>query len=140
MSYSMSVLETAADCDALLLLVGKEKDDLEFRKTSLERQEVTFAESSVNVPNELEGVNVELTSLLTATAGMQDGDAKSDLLKRIKKLEYQQMVLQERAENYSKFVLIDKQFDIQKMIKQVEAADALITAIQTRKAELPPTV
>lgn len=137
MEYSVNALTTAADCDLLLSLAAKEKDDLSFRKVSLERQQASFAENAVEIDTELQAATAELTALDTIIAALPAGELKDDNITRQKKLQLKVFLLNDRKGSYGSVALLEKQFDVAKATKSLEEADAYIAALQARKAQLP---
>lgn len=59
MNYTVQNLTQVADCDVLLSWAQKEKADLTFRKLSVERLTDRYAETSVEVATQLQGVIAE---------------------------------------------------------------------------------
>lgn len=57
MNYSVNKLTSSADCDALIELAGKEKDDLQYRKTTITHQNSNFANTAAEVEADLSSTN-----------------------------------------------------------------------------------
>ncbi|MFN0050091.1 MAG: hypothetical protein ACKVOU_13290 [Cytophagales bacterium] len=136
MSYSVNLITTKADCDTLITMSNKEKDDLNFRKTSLSRNQVNYSENSAEINAELQVTNAEIASLTTVIASLPDGNAKDDNAKKLKKLEYRKFLLEDRQDNYGVVALLEKEHDIARIEKELEETDAYILALTTRKAAL----
>lgn len=136
MSYSVSTLTTVADCDTVLALIEKEKKDLSFRKLSLERQQENYANATVEVSSEIEVLNAELSAVNTVIAALPDGDTKDDNIKRQKKLEYSLFLLTNRKANYGAIALLEKEFNIALIVKELEEADVFTAAVTDRKASI----
>ena len=84
MAYSMDKLTTVAECDAVLTVAEKEKKNLEFRKTSLERQKESYAANSVEIDADLAATDAEVTALQTVVATLPVGDARDANETRLK--------------------------------------------------------
>jgi hypothetical protein len=136
MEYFVNRLTTVADCDLLLSLAAKEKDDLTFRKLSLERQQANYAENAVEIDTELQAATAELTALDTIIAALQEGELKDDNITRQKRLQLKVFLLNDKKGSYGSVALLEKQFDVAKVITNLEEADAYIGALQARKAQL----
>lgn len=136
MSYSVNLITTKADCDTLLTMSNKEKDDLNFRKTSFSRNQVNYSENSAEINAELQVTNAKITSLTTVIAALPNGYAKDDNIKKLKKLEYRKFLLEDRKDNYGVVALLEKEHDIARIEKELEETNAYILALTTRKAEL----
>jgi hypothetical protein len=136
MSYSVNLISTAADCDLLLSLSAKEKSDLEFRKLSQDRQRSSYAETAVEVETELQAVNAELAALNTIIAGLPPGQVKDDNITKQKKLELKQYLLTEKKDNYGAVALLEKEFTLARIDKELAATQEFTTALEARKAAL----
>lgn len=136
MSYSVSTLTSVADCDVLLNLIQKEVDDLSFQKTSLERQQKKYAETTVEVESEIKLVQAELDAVNTVLAGLPEGETKQDNVKKQKRFEYSLFLLNNRKTSYGAITLLEKEFSVARIAKELEEATAFVTAVQARKAEL----
>ena len=110
--------------------------DLEFRKLSLERQRKNATSTSVSVETELLSVNAEIDALSSIIAGLPEGETKDETVFKKKKLEYKAMVLNERKDNYGVVSLVDKEFDIGCIEKQIEESDSFIAAVTAHKDTL----
>lgn len=136
MDYSLSALTTVADCDAVLAMLGKEKRALELRKLSLESQQINYAENTVEVTAELASKQAELDAITTVVAGLPDGDTKTDQIKKQKKLEYSIFLLTGRKADYGAVALIDKEYELEKVTKELEVTTSLMAQVDAHKATL----
>ncbi|WP_316735844.1 hypothetical protein [Pedobacter aquatilis] len=136
MNYSVSTLTTVADCDTVLALIDKDKKDLSFRKLSLERQQENYANTTIEVSSEIEVLNAELAAVNTVIATLPNGETKDDNIKRQKKLEYNLFLLSNRKANYGAIALLEKEFNIARVLKELEEADAFAAAVITRKSTI----
>ena len=136
MSYSVSNITVAADCDLLLTSAGKEKADLEFKKLSEERLTNKYATTSVEVDAILQGVLVELSAVNTIIDVLPDGPTKEEEKKKKIKLEYKKFLLENRKESYGAVALLEKELDLARVVKELEEANAFITIITDHKATL----
>ena len=76
MNYSFTLIKSKADCESLISIANQEKDDLAFRKLSLERQRKTATMTSVEVETELQSVTAEIAALESVITGLPDGTTK----------------------------------------------------------------
>jgi hypothetical protein len=136
MPYSVSSITTAADCDLLINMTNKQKNDLAYRKLSLERQRANYAETSLELEAELQTVNAEAAALDAVIATLPDGDVKDDNVTRKKRLELKQFLLTEKKENYGGVALLDKEYDLARVNQELTETDAFIAALEARKAAL----
>jgi len=136
MDYSVTTLTVAADCDTVLALIEKEKKDLSFKKLSLERQQEAYANNTLEVSAEIEMLNAELTAVNAVVASLPDGDTKADNVKRQKRLEYNLFLLTNRKANYGAIALLEKEFNIARVEKELEEADVFAAAVTARKASI----
>ncbi len=129
MNYSFTLIKSKADCQSLINIATQGKEDLEFRKLSLERQRRNATMTSIEVETELQSVNAEIAALESVIAGLPEGATKEETIFKKKKLEYKSLLLTERKNNYGVVSLIDKEFDIGCIEKQIEESDVFIAAV-----------
>ncbi len=134
--YSVNLLQTKADCDALITIATKDKDNLEFRKESLERQSATATETAVEIQAELEAINAQLSYLDGIIASLPDGKLKEENVAKWRKADYRKFLLTNRKNNYGVVAAIDKEYDIGCIQKSIEETDNFIAAITERKNAL----
>jgi len=136
MNYSVQNLTQVADCDVLLSLAQKEKADLTFRKLSVERLTDRYAETSVEVATQLQGVIAELAAVDSYIAILPDGPIKDEALDKKTRLEYKKFLLEGRVESYGVVALLEKQMDLGRVEQEIAEIDAFMAAVEARKAAL----
>ncbi len=136
MNYTVSLLTTVPDCQALLDIAHAEKESLSYRKTGLERQRQTATITSAEIEAELASVHVEILALQTVISNLPDGPTKVETIRKLKKAEYKKFLLEQRKGNYGVLSLLEKEYDIACVEKGIEEADAFITAITTRMNQI----
>lgn len=137
MSYSMSSLQTKAACSALLDIAGREKSNLEYRKTGLQRQSDSATVSALEITAGLAAVNAELAALESILATLPPGPTYDDNMVRKIKAEYKKFLLEQRSGNYGPIALVEKEYDIACIDQAIVETDAFIAALTTRRDELP---
>ena len=133
MSITVTLLSNASDADKLLLTAAKFKSDLEFRKTSLIRSRLAFAENAQEYQDQLASVNIELAGLETSIAALPEGKTRKDNIAEKKKLDLKQFQLNEKIQSYSAMVLLDKEFDIDQIDRQIAGVVDYMAALEARK-------
>ena len=136
MSYSISLLTTTQECDDVLAQVAKDRSDVEFKQTSINRRVSTTGERSVQVVADLAAVNTEITSLQTVIAGLSAGPVKDDMETRLVKAEYRKFLLEERSESYGTYALLELEVDAARSAAELAEIDAFIAAVNAHKATL----
>jgi len=136
MAYSVTQLKTIAECDAVLNMIGKEKADLQFRQTGVQRKQTSYSESSTEIATELTAVNAEITAYESIMASLPAGPAKDDAQAKLKKLQYRQFLLTERKENYGVMALMEKEMDLGMLEKQIAELGVFQTAVTAHKATI----
>lgn len=136
MNYTVQNLTQVADCDVLLSWAQKEKADLTFRKLSVERLTDRYAESSVEVATQLQGVIAELAAVDSYIAILPDGPIKDEALDKKTRLEYKKFLLEGRVESYGVVALLEKQMDLGRVEQEIAEVDAFMAAVEARKATL----
>jgi hypothetical protein len=136
MNYSVSLLTTVADCQSLISIANAEKEGLAYRKTGLERQHESATLTSAEIETELASVDAELNALQTILNSIPEGPTRVETLRKFKKAEYKKFLLEQRKGNYGVMKLLEKEYDIACIEKDITEADAFITAITNRMNEL----
>ena len=136
MEYSLAQVSTAQDCDLLISIAQLEQDDLNYKKTQQDRQHQAVTTSASSVEADLVGVTAQVTGYQTAIAAMADGPAKNKLLDKLESLEHQQYLLRKRSQRYGILALLQAEYAISCIEKQLLETTAYIDAVTARKAEL----
>jgi len=136
MNYTVQNLTQVADCDVLLSWDQKGKDDLTFRKLSVERLTDRYAETSVEVATQLQGVIAELAAVDSYIAILPDGPIKDEAVDKKTRLEYKKFLLEGRVESYGVVALLEKQMDLGRVEQEIAEVDAFVAAVEARKAAL----
>lgn len=132
----MDQLTTAADCDAVLSIAAKEQKDLEWKKLSIQRQKEAYAENSVEIAAELAAKEAELAALDTVINTLPDGELKEDNIKKRRRVDYSIFLLNDRKAYYGAVALVEKEYDEQRVLRELEETAALVTEVEARKAAL----
>jgi hypothetical protein len=136
MGYSVNLLTTVADCDSVILVAEKEKADLNFKKTSVERQKDSYASNSISIDADIAATDAEITALAPVVASLPPGAARDDNEARLKKLELKKFLLAQKDKNYGSVALLMRENDLERIVNEAAAVDAFIAEINTRKAAI----
>ena len=136
MQYSLPAIATAADCDAILDMASLDQEELIFQKTLQERQYKLVTSGSSGVEAELTGAVAEITALETAEANLPEGPAKQSLTDKLADLRHKQFLLEKRRRRYGIAALLQKEYDITAIEKQLTEHVSYMDAVTQRKAEL----
>lgn len=136
MAYSINGITQVADCDVLLTWAEKEKAELTFKKLSEDRMTTRFETSAVEVEAILEGVIAELSAIDIVIGILPEGPTKVEEIKRKVKLEYKKFLLENRKESYGAVALLQKELDVERVIKELDEVNDFIADITAHKATL----
>ncbi|MBZ4192161.1 hypothetical protein [Niabella beijingensis] len=136
-NYSFDQLITIADFDAVLSIARKEQKDLDWRKLSLERQKQQYAENAVEISTELTAKQAELAALDGIIASLPEGDLKKEHEKRRRRTEYSISLLTDRKTNYGAVALLEKEYDLERVLRELEETAAFITELENRRPPEP---
>ena len=140
MDYTVSMLTTQPDCQALIDIATSEKDSLVYRKTGLDRKRQTVTVTSSEIETELATVNAEISALQTVVDNLPDGSIKQDTLVKLKKAEYKKFLLEERKGNYGVLSVLEKEYDISCLEKDIDETDKFIRDVTERMNSLAAPV
>ena len=97
------------------------------------RQKEMYAENAVEVSTELTAKQAELAAPDTVIASLPDGELKDENIKKRKRAEYSIFLLNDRKANYGAVALLDKEYDLQRVLRELEETTALIAEVEARK-------
>jgi len=131
----VTILTTVEECDAVISQFDLEKEDLDFRKTSAQRQLANMQSRSVKNTTELASVNAEITAVEDVIASVSEGPVKQEMEDRKKVLDYKKWRL-ESGSTASPATVIAKELEIEQLDVQITKVEAVKTDITTHKATL----
>ena len=136
MNYTVSLLKSKADCQALINLTTEDKTGLDYRKTGITRQRESAEKNSVDIEAELASAIAEVNGLQVVLDNLPEGNVKEDMLVKFKKADLRRIMLEKRKENYGVLSILNKEYDIACIEKDIEEADLFIEALTRRMNEL----
>jgi predicted nucleic acid-binding Zn-ribbon protein len=136
MTFSSQLIETVAQCDTLIQETNNEYSNLQFRKANIEVQ-ITNSTSTVNlVPPQLANLTAQLTVKENMLTSATDPETIRNLQIEIHNLTSRKLRLEGQVEATDRLRLLDREFAIAKVTKQLEAYDEFLAALNARKAAL----
>lgn len=132
MNYSLEKVTTIEQCEALMLLAGKEKDSLDRRRRNLGESISTFDERTGTYGDEMQSVE----TYAAAYDALPEDKNKMNINVEIKRLEARKAQLDKIVIGYNTKSLIGKQVDFNLLDSQVPAYDAHIAALLAKRAQL----
>lgn len=134
--YSVSHLTTIEDCDAVLGIADREQKNMQWKKLNLERQKDQYANSAFVVSTELSAKRSELATLDSIIANLPDGTIKTEQVKKRTAVWYRIFLLENRQSSYGEVAFLEKEFELQRVQKELDETAVLIDEVTARKAEL----
>jgi hypothetical protein len=132
MNYSISNLTLVSDCNALVAWAVKEKAELNYKKITIERLTQKYAETSVGLDAEIQGVIAEIAANDTIISVLPDGPTKEAALDKKTRLEYKKFVLENRKESFGSVALLQKESEMGRVDQQIAELDAFLAAVEAR--------
>ncbi len=136
MAYSLALITTIADCDALIVSAQRKQRDIQYRKTAQERQYENATESGSTTEVTLAATIAEIAALEQVVANLPEGPTKKELEDKLTTLKYKQFVLQNRKLKYGVFAVLEKEYMIGSIEKELLEVAAYTAALEARKLEL----
>lgn len=137
MNYSVNLLTTPADCDAVQALLAKDSAALTQRQSSLQFTLSQFDSTSPEVEGSLTAVTAQLAGIDTYINSLPAGSAarrKVELEKE--RLDVQQRLLTGRQENWGSVARLDHECDLARLTAELAEITACQAAVTARKAAL----
>jgi peptidoglycan hydrolase CwlO-like protein len=94
MNYSFTLFTSKADCDTAIAITRKRKNELEYRKITLEHKKQASVESAVEIETALQALNAEIATLETLIAGLPEGETKKTTSAKKQRLSSKSLPLQ----------------------------------------------
>ena len=136
MPYSVELLDTVAECDAVLSKFELEKEDLEFRKTQVARLKKSYKINSTEIAAELIAVNAEITSLTAMVATLPEGERKEKAITELERAKLNKRVLTTRQQGFGSVALLERELELNMAESPLANVTAAITEVAARKAAL----
>jgi hypothetical protein len=136
MNYSISSLMQVADCDSLVAWAAREKADLNYKKITIERVAQKYAETSVGLDAEIQGVIAEIAATEIIIAALPEGPSRDTAVDKKVTLEYRKFVLENRKENYGTVALLQKESELGRIDQELAEVDAFMAAVEARRLSL----
>ena len=136
MIYSVSTLQSVADCDEMLSSANNDKAALTVKQTNLQFAQTRYQANSVELAQELPAVQAELDATNTIIATLPDGPRKNGFIYDRRKLENRLQLLNTKKASYGSLALLDKEWELARVVHDLAEVDALIAAVNARKAAL----
>jgi hypothetical protein len=137
MSYTLTSLSTKADCIVLLNIANAERDSLLYRKTGQQRQSHTAILTSMEIATSLATITAELDALEAILAALPPGPIYDENKVKKTKATYKKFLLEQRRGNYGPIALLEKEYTIACLDKDIVETDSFIAALAARRDELP---
>jgi peptidoglycan hydrolase CwlO-like protein len=136
MAYTLTLLTTAAECDAVLKYAKNDKKDLQYKKLQLTRSLEDFNENSTELNDQLAALTAEVTTLTTVIAGLADGPYKTEQNKKLKKAEYSLFLATSRKNKNGSPAQLERELELEQADQQIAAVETFISQVTTHKAGL----
>lgn len=136
MDYTTNLLTNKPDCEALISITTQDKEVLSHRKKGLELNRSSSEKNAVDVDAELISVTAQIDAWQTIMNGLPDGPVKDEMEIKFKRLDLKKSTLEKRKESYGVLALLEKEYDIACLGKDIEEADAFIAAVTGRMNSL----
>jgi hypothetical protein len=137
MIYTVSLISSRADCQAMIDMANDDKATLAYRSTGLQRQKQQASSTSVSIDADLAASVAEISALTTVIAGLPEGEVKEETKVKLKKAEYKKFLLDQRKISYGSLSLIEKEYNIAVTEQSIAETDAFIVVLTNRMNELP---
>lgn len=136
MNFSTQILTTAFDCNALIEIAKKEKADLDFQKISLERHKDVSSGNASAVETALAIVTSQITSEEATIASLPEGDTKEKEVLKLMSMNLRKARLMHRKSNQGVTDVLETEYEIDRVEKEIASTDLFIEAVNTRLNEL----
>ncbi len=136
MNYSVEMIMTKPDCQAMINIATAERNVLVHKKNVQQFQHQNASATSVDVEAELAATSAELAALESILSTLPESPTKDKLYINFKKVEYKKFQLEQRKGNYGTLALLEREYDIACVEQSIVETDAFLADLAVRFAEL----
>jgi uncharacterized small protein (DUF1192 family) len=136
MPLSTNLIATQADCDTIIAQLTDSRENLNFRRMSLERNKDAAASRASTVDADIAGVMAEIDSLNTVIAGLPDGPTKTEMQNRKVKADYRLFTLNQRKQSSGTTAVILLESGINEIDQRLAVLNTDIAEVEARRVAL----
>ena len=136
MSYSTAKLQTAAECNKAIEMANDRKSDFVFDQTVSGRELTEQGKAAALTNANLIRVKAEITGVEAAIAALPEGQAKVEMLSKLRRLNDRKENLEERLQKGGAAALLNTELDAELLKLQIAAIDSFVTEVEARKTAL----
>ena len=136
MVYVVTSFNSVSDCDTLISQVTLDRNNLAVAKGKLDLELQNYSVNGDEFPPHISYLEQQITLAEQNIPTMPEGELRELAETNLYRLQLRLNLLRNKAENYGAFAQFERQYDIDKLERSIEAADSAIAALQARKAEL----
>jgi hypothetical protein len=135
MAFSVNLLTTAAQCDALLATKQRERTGLVNRLNNLQFQLDNW-DDATSAETELTATQTLIAGLTPVVAALPDGDDKRRNQNQLNRYQTRANNLTSKVENYGVLAQLEKELDRDTLTGDIATLDTFVAAVQARRAAL----
>lgn len=136
MLYTTSILETVAECNRVITEVSSKLNDSIFRQATKEAQVAGNNNTAVLLPGQIILLENRIATKQQELAAADDENDQRLLTIEVNNLVNQRLRLLGRMNNFESITVLDREFDLAMLEKEIEALTEYKAAVEARKAEL----
>ena len=137
MNYTVSLLTSKADCQAVINTAVADKDKQQHRKAGLEMTRGNANDIAAIIAADLNALTAEIAAEQSRFDSLPEGLAKRETLIRLNEAINDKLRLELRRDSYGGPALIDREHRIGCLEQTIAQTDAYILAVTNRMAVLP---
>jgi hypothetical protein len=135
MAFSVNLLTTAAQCDALLATKQRERTGLVNRLNNLQFQLDNW-DDATSAETELTATQTLIAGLTPVVAALPEGDDKRRNQNQLNRYQTRANNLTSKVENYGVLALLEKELDRDTLTGDIATLDTFVAAVTARRAAL----
>ena len=136
MTYSLALLTTRAECDAVLAYANAKLKVLTYRDTTTDYRAEGLGESAQNLKDELQGLNSYITAITPAVAAMDPGKERSKLADELRQRTDRRDNLVSRQGAVGPEKLVEQELEQALLDPLIPIVQDCITQVTTHRATL----
>lgn len=134
--FSVELLSTVSDCDALIAIATKKRGDLDFKRLTLVRKQSVSSTTAASIESEIASVTAELANYVTQLETLPEGSYREDVLDKQYRAQYRLYTLNARKNATGARAVSQQAYDIDCVDVTITQNEAFIAALNARKAAL----
>ena len=136
MDYQVSSLNDAGTVDSIISQTVLERSSMQIKMAGIQTDLSTYSTTSDDIPSAIAYVSAEIENAEENLPNLPEGDFRTKMETALLRNKLKLNLLEKKAEEYSAFAQLDRQFEVAKLTGQIDESDQYLAQLTLRRDEL----